>query len=74
MSSGQIQKLQLARAILKEPDIFLFDEAFSNLDKETKNKVLLYIKEKYQNKIIIIISHNHDDYEVCDYVIELSIQ
>lgn len=74
LSSGQIQKLQLARAILKEPDIFLFDEAFSNLDKETKNKVLLYIKEKYQNKIIIIISHNHDDYEVCDYVIELSIQ
>lgn len=67
LSSGQIQKIQLARALLCNPDVLILDEAISNLDIQTKAKVKELILElKQSGKIIIIISHALEDYCICD--------
>lgn len=67
LSSGQIQKIQLARALLCNSDILILDEAFSNLDVTTKAQLKEHLmKLKCQGKMIIIISHMPDDYSICD--------
>ena len=71
LSSGQIQKIQIARALLKDSDVLLFDESFSNLDLDTRKKVLYYIKHEYADKVVVIISHNAEDYAICDTIVEI---
>jgi len=67
LSSGQIQKIQLVRAMLCDSDVLILDEAISNLDSRTKDQVKDYLLElKRQGKIIIIISHVPEDYSICD--------
>ena len=61
ISSGQKQKLSIARAMIKEPKIVLCDEPTANLDPE--NSILvLEILEKYSHDHLVILStHNYDD-------------
>lgn len=70
-SSGQIQKMQVARSLLKNAEIMLFDEAFSNIDFDARKKILQYIRNNYKEKIILLISHNKEDYEWCDETVYL---
>lgn len=65
LSSGQMQKIQLARMIVKGGQVFIFDEALSNLDIDVKRKMYQFIQNECRNKIIIIISHNLEDYKIC---------
>ncbi len=58
LSSGQIQKLQLARAILKKSKVVLFDEPTSNLDDESKKCFYLCCEKYLKNSIIIIATHD----------------
>lgn len=58
LSSGERQKLQIARALAKNGQALIFDEPFSNIDKETAIRILENILEEYENKIIILISHD----------------
>ena len=74
LSSGQIQKLQLARMIVKGGSVLIFDEALSNLDVEVRKKMHQYIKKESKNKIVIIISHNPDDYVICSEVYRIENQ
>ena len=67
-STGQIQKIQIARAFHKQSDIIIFDESMSNLDEETRKNVYNKLKELSNDRIIIIISHAAKDYEICDIV------
>lgn len=45
LSSGQLQKIKLIRALLSKPDILLLDEVFANLDTTTVNTLITYIQE-----------------------------
>ena len=56
VSGGQRQRLAIARAIAKEPEIFIFDDSFSALDLKTDKKLREALAEKTQNKTVIIVA------------------
>lgn len=73
LSGGMKQRLSLARAFLRNPKLFIFDEITANLDKEATNYVLSNI-ESYAKDIgagIIYISHDEQVVRRCDMVITL---
>lgn len=57
LSGGQRQRLALARAILHDTPIYIFDEATSNIDMESESKIMEVIHELSKTKTIILISH-----------------
>lgn len=57
LSGGQLQRIALARAIIKDSDILLLDEATSSLDSSTEKMILENIETKISNKTIILITH-----------------
>lgn len=57
LSGGQKQRLSLARALLKDSDVYILDEASSNIDVESENAILDVIKEMKDEKTIIMITH-----------------
>ena len=70
-STGQAKKLQIVRTLMKDSDVMIFDEALSNLDDETRNILAVKLKKLSKNKIIILISHNMEDYKICDDVYQI---
>lgn len=56
-SGGQRQRLAVARALLHDTPIYIFDEATSNIDVESENAIMEQIKELARNKTVILISH-----------------
>lgn len=57
LSGGQKQRLALARTIITDPEIYIFDEATSNIDVESEEKVWESIYKLAKNKTVIVISH-----------------
>lgn len=56
-STGQKQRLSIARAILRSREILIFDEATANLDLETERKVIEFLKNIIATRIFIVVSH-----------------
>jgi len=71
LSGGEKQKIAIARAILKEADILIFDEATAHLDKESERRVEQLIKGNFTDKTCLIISHKKKDILGINRVIEL---
>ncbi len=57
LSEGQKQKVALARAILRKPDILILDEATNSLDAEAEDQALTRLRRELPDTAIIIISH-----------------
>lgn len=57
VSSGQRQKIAMARLFLKKPDLILLDEATNALDIINEKSILKNIKEEYSDRIVIAITH-----------------
>lgn len=57
VSSGQRQKIAMARLFLKNPDLILLDEATNALDIINEKSILKNIKEEYSDRIVIAITH-----------------
>ena len=59
LSGGQQQRVFLARAIAQEADLFLFDEPFNNVDRNTENIIFdIFAELKRQQKALLVISHD----------------
>ncbi len=57
LSEGQRQRLILARAILSDPDVLLIDEALDAVDPITEDAILSGIREKFRDRIVVVVSH-----------------
>ncbi len=57
LSGGQRQRLSLARAILHDADIYIFDEATSNIDVESENMIMEEIVAISKEKMVVLITH-----------------
>lgn len=72
LSGGQCQRLALARALLHDSPIYIFDEATSNIDVESENQIMKLVHQLAETKAVLLISHrlanvtNAD----CIYVLE----
>lgn len=71
LSGGQIQRVSIARALIKDPEILLFDDCLSAVDTDTEEKILQNLKEFSQNKTTIIVSHRISSVKDADYIIVL---
>ncbi|MCC8427171.1 ABC transporter ATP-binding protein [Mucilaginibacter sp. UR6-11] len=72
ISGGQRQRLMLARALYHDFDLLVLDEAFSEMDEESENTILLKLKQlARQGKMVILITHNNASLNFCDKIIAL---
>ena len=68
ISGGQAQLISLSRALYKDSDILILDEATNALDNISERKVFQKIKEISQNKIIFLVSHNLENIKNCSQI------
>jgi len=71
LSGGQKQRVSIARAIIKNPKILLFDDCLSAVDTETEEKILNNIKKLTSGKTTIIVSHRISAAKNADKIIIL---
>lgn len=62
LSGGERQRIQIASMLLDEPNIVLLDEPTSKLDRNNAENILEIIKTAFQNKTVIIVTHEEIDY------------
>ena len=71
VSGGQKQRLSIARAICKEPDIFVFDDSFSALDMKTDKKLREALKEVTANAVVLIVAQRVNTIKDADQIVVL---
>lgn len=72
VSSGQAQRIAIARAIYKKSKIFIFDEPTANLDEDSIMKFQAAVKKLAEDNICIIVTHDTSTVDICDKVYVLS--
>ena len=71
LSGGQKQRISIARAIIRNPQLLIFDDCLSAVDSETSKKIQKSLNKKDNNKISIQISHKISNISECDHIIVL---
>jgi ATP-binding cassette, subfamily B, bacterial PglK len=71
ISGGQRQRLGIARAIYRNPQVLILDEPTSSLDNETEESFIKTIFSMKRKKTIIIVSHKDSVLKKCDRIIKL---
>ena len=71
LSGGQKQRVSIARALLKDPKIYLFDDCLSAVDTETEEEILSNLKQASQNRTTLIVSHRVSSAKNADQVLVL---
>jgi ATP-binding cassette subfamily B protein len=71
LSGGQKQRISIARAIIREPAILLFDDCLSAVDTETEETILQNLRRIMAERTTVIISHRISSVKHCDEIIVL---
>jgi ATP-binding cassette subfamily C protein CydC len=71
LSGGERQRLAIARAILKQAPVLILDEATSQLDALTEQRLMRSLETAMAGRTTIVISHRHAGFERMDQVIAL---
>lgn len=71
LSGGQKQRISIARAIIRDPQILIFDDCLSAVDTETEEKILAHLKDLMRGKTTVIISHRISSVKHADQIIVL---
>ncbi|QBA64674.1 ABC transporter ATP-binding protein [Muriicola soli] len=71
LSGGQKQRVSIARALLKDPEIYLFDDCLSAVDTETEEAILTNLKKASRNRTTLIVSHRVSSAKNADKIIVL---
>lgn len=71
LSSGEKQRLSIARAFLRDSDILILDEPTSNLDTLNEASILKSINDECKDKTIVMVSHRKSSSAICDKRFEL---
>ena len=71
LSGGQKQRVSIARAIIKNPEILLFDDCLSAVDTETEEKILKTLKKISKDKTTVIVSHRVSSVKNADQILVL---
>ncbi|WP_047415946.1 ABC transporter ATP-binding protein [Cellulophaga sp. Hel_I_12] len=71
LSGGQKQRVSIARALIKDPKIYLFDDCLSAVDTETEEKILNNLKNASTNRTTLIVSHRVSSAKNADKIIIL---
>ncbi len=71
LSGGQKQRTAISRALIVDPPIMVFDDAFSSLDTETEEKILTNLEAEWRKRTIIVISHRVSTIKSFDHIIVL---
>ena len=72
VSGGQKQRLSIARAICKNPEIFIFDDAFSALDMKTDAKLRAALKEVTASAVVLIVAQRVSTIKDADQIVVLN--
>jgi iron complex transport system ATP-binding protein len=73
LSGGQSQRVEIARALIRDTTVYLLDEPLSAQDSESKKRIISYLEKlRDQGKSILVIAHiDRDSLRWCDQVIDL---
>lgn len=71
LSGGEQQRIAIARALYKAPDILVFDEATSALDKDTEARLIETINDMHNDKTIVMIAHRLESLRYCSRIIRV---
>ena len=72
LSGGQKQRICIARALIKKPEILIFDDSLSALDTETEENILQNIEKDIKSCTCIIITHRESSAKRADFILNLS--
>ena len=71
LSGGQIQRISIARSLIKDSALYLFDDCFSSLDTDTEERLINNLKNRLKNKSVVIVSHRVSCIKHSDKIIVL---
>ena len=70
LSTGQVQRLRLARGLLHSSQLLLLDEPLTGVDPENRGKIVRELKRSLKGRSAVIVTHGQDELELVDRVVE----